>query len=112
MTCRNEEINKGGAYPRSCPTCKFGPCIRGVIVEGNMQPYANKTERYGILVKEYHVHDCINPSYGPETTEYTVFTEIGTKAQLEEWLKNRNSIEGKIIRYTPVEVKLELSIIE
>lgn len=28
MTCRIEEKQKGGCYPRSCPTCKFGPCQR------------------------------------------------------------------------------------
>lgn len=29
-TCQIEEINKGGAYPRSCLTCKFGPCHKGL----------------------------------------------------------------------------------
>lgn len=26
--CREEIKAKGGAYPRSCPTCKFGPCTK------------------------------------------------------------------------------------
>lgn len=29
MTCRFELEFKGAAYPRSCPTCQFGPCKRG-----------------------------------------------------------------------------------
>ena len=28
--CQIEEINKGGAYPKSCPTCKFGPRAKGL----------------------------------------------------------------------------------
>jgi hypothetical protein len=29
MTCREETRMKGGAYPRSCPDCQFGPCKLG-----------------------------------------------------------------------------------
>jgi len=28
--CREEERLKGGSYPKSCPTCRFGPCPNGV----------------------------------------------------------------------------------
>lgn len=31
MTCRQELINSGSkSIPRSCPTCKFGPCSKGL----------------------------------------------------------------------------------
>lgn len=29
-TCREAERLKGGSYPKSCPTCRFGPCPNGV----------------------------------------------------------------------------------
>lgn len=29
MKCRFEEESNGRTYPRSCPTCGFGPCKRG-----------------------------------------------------------------------------------
>lgn len=29
VMCREDERLKGGLYPKSCPTCKFGPCQKG-----------------------------------------------------------------------------------
>lgn len=124
--CRNEEMNKGGPYPKSCPICKFGPvCARNVPLDTseNYQQYGYMTkeqyevrDQYAVIYTDtiYHEGDersRTNPGHG-----YPAYSESVEKIKifphedaLKEWIRTRNSYEKyTAIKFQKLSVRTEI----
>ena len=131
--CKNDALNAGGPYPKSCPQCRFGPCQKGVMrtldsqYPENMyvavnQPAEPRVEnKYAVIYSDsiYHEGDersRTNPGHG-----YPAWTETIEKIQtfkdeaaLKEWiLKNNTGYSRKTftaIRYQELKVSTEVQV--
>jgi hypothetical protein len=108
MKCREEIIASGASLvPRSCPTCKFGPCRL------NKEDYM--TYNYGVIVKDfYQVEDDYTPGIYTPVYYQTILT-FTTKEELIEWIERNNTLLSKqnvvkCIKFTELTVKHEITL--
>ena len=70
--CREEEKAKGGAYPRSCPTCKFGPCSRDKVYDmRTLERLSKELEKVDVVIKEAQTKKIVLLSELEETLKAT-----------------------------------------
>jgi len=122
--CRNEEMNKGGAYPRSCPTCGLWSeaCPRGVKPDptsGIDQKYyiGGSVDKFAVIIEKSYSQDYGSrgsPDY--TNVNYETLQYFDTEAHLITWLKNQKELGygkatiKKIIKYQELKAETEVVI--
>lgn len=107
MVCKIEEMNKGGAYPRSCPECGLGgKCKKGLKVHPE---YIALWEGTRWVEGDQRSRDHPGHGYpaGNETTyERQTFTDL---AELKRWIGGFSYNKSlQIYKLTPVKVTTEV----
>lgn len=126
--CKNEEMNKGGPYPRSCPTCGFSRvCKRNIPLDLNIhqQKYGHLTTeqeasetKYAVLITETISHpgdqrsrDCPGhgyPAYDEQIEKIQTFNDLDG---LKSWIKSASQYQKyTAIKYEKLKVSTEIQV--
>ena len=107
--CRNEIISSGAAlWPRSCPTCKFGPCQKGI-------PDVNPSDKYAAIVKGTYTTPGYYAGDPNDTVTYHYLKEFESLDKLKEYiLRDREATSFsnivKIIKYQDLKYSTKVEV--
>ena len=121
--CRNEEMNKGGSYPKSCPTCKLwtSECKFNVKPDpaSGIDPkyYIGdfNVDKYAVIIEEsYSEEVSLHASRDYSTVKYDTVKYFDHEIDLINWLKGeKDRVYGakkvkKVIKYQALSVETEV----
>jgi len=119
-------MNKGGSYPKSCPTCGLGSkvCPRGVEPKpgSGISPayyigFNEPVDKFAVIVEQSYSQDYGSrgsPDY--TNVNYETLQYFDTEAHLITWLKNQKELGygkatiKKIIKYQELKAETEVVI--